>query len=93
MIFRDKLVGNSSSSSFVVHKLDIGETKFNDLIVFLESNFPRNDSWDNWGTSGRTYFCEKNFIVIETYNAPNVVHEAIYKYIPEFDQVSICLDN
>jgi len=31
MIFRDKFVSNSSSSSFIVHKLDIGEDKFNKL--------------------------------------------------------------
>ena len=94
MIFRDKFVSNSSSSSFIVHKLDIGEDKFNKLSNFLVDNFPDDcdpRKKEYWGDSGRTYIIDKNFIVVETFHAPNAVHKALYKIVPEFDKVSICL--
>ncbi len=55
---RDGFVSNSSSSSFIVHKLVIGETNFNKLIDFLTKLEKSEDYEDlySWGDSGETWF-------------------------------------
>lgn len=65
---RDGFVSNSSSSSFIVHKLVIGETNFNKLIDFLTKLEKSEDYEDlySWGDSGETWFIKNDYIYIET---------------------------
>lgn len=71
-------VGNSSSSSFVVHKFVIGEDNFKKLIAGLEEfrlgikkPFKDYKPGDCWGDSGLTYQEENDYLLIETYCISN----------------------
>jgi len=82
MKIREGFVSNSSSSSFIVHNSAFESQKQRDEFVnelmLIRNKFA--DEYDCWGESGETFRTEGNFILIESYSAPEELFEILCKY-------------
>lgn len=71
MKIRNGFVSNSSSSSFVVHVSTIGDVNFKKLInklsIYRDKTENNKEYLCNggWGESGRTFYEDKGYVIIE----------------------------
>jgi hypothetical protein len=76
MKIRAGFVSNSSSSSFVVHKSELGE-HYNDIVNDLELLSINTDGY--WGDSGETYTEQRGYLFVETHRVYSEVKEIFAK--------------
>ncbi len=85
-------VSNSSSSSFVIHRSELGDGQWMYLLNYLTTYIDNSEtqSYQDWGESGHTFFIQGNYLFIELHNAPHEVKNVVKKYIT--DQNSLHID-
>lgn len=85
MKVRSGFVSNSSSSSFVVHKSELSDEKWKQLIFLLESiveNEEDEDGWlSPWNDDGTTWEISGNYIEVGWHNFPSAYRDQIKSII------------
>ncbi len=91
MKIRNGFVSNSSSSSFVIHKSELGDGQWVYLQNYLTEYVDKNEinQYDQWGDSGYTFFIQNNYLLIELYHAPDEVKNTVKKIINEKNTLHI----
>ncbi len=84
-------VANSSSSSFILHKAEIGDAKFDELVDFLKKvdEQERLDEENSyyWGDSYKKFELHGNYLNVELFHAPEEVINKFNELVPNAEEL------